>query len=243
VAVGGSRGNEQVVARISSRPIPDRALVSHARIHILANGRTVLDAAVPRCALCRIELPRDLQVVDLDGDPYPDVALRLRTGEGSCCAWLDVFHRVGTRYAAVARNFYSCAVTLRDLDGDGRSEIVACDSRFTARFAVGADSRTPLRVWRFGDGRFELATRAFPAALRADATRAWSAVQAARGRRDIRGVFAAWAADSILLGDGPEIWRRAESLRRSGALSGDEGPAGATYVAFLRRQLAALGYR
>jgi hypothetical protein len=235
--------SERIEARVSSQPTADRALLSHPRIRIRVNGRIVLNAPVPGCTVCHIDIAHDLHIADLDGDGHLEVALRLMTPRGRCCAWLDVFHRSGARWATATRNFYGCAVGVRDLDANGTEEIVACDSRFANRFTDSAGSLMPLRVWRFGGGRFDLVTRAFPAAIRADEQRAWTISRSFRAkRRDVRGVLAAWAADKALLGEAPDAWRRLGALARAGALTGVDGPQGARYVAFLRRQLATLGY-
>jgi hypothetical protein len=231
-----SASGEDVQATLSARPSSDAAFVSHPRLRIRVRGRTVFDAPVPGCAVCRIDVGRDLHVVDLDGDGHLEVALVLRTGRGRCCSHLDVFRASGARYVASSRSFWGCKLAVRDL-GDRTPRVVACDSRFSGRFAAAADSLEPIRIWRVVAGRFVLATRAHPGAIRDDAARAWRHVEVYRGHRDVRGVLAAWVADELMLGRADSAWARVGALRRAGALG-----AGAGYPATLRRQLAALGY-
>jgi hypothetical protein len=237
------RQAESVQASLSSSPSPETDRLLHPRLRIRRNGRTMYDAPVPGCAQqCRIDVARDLKILDLDGDGRLEVILRVSTLGDACCTIVDVFHRSGTSIAVISRNLYSCGAALRDLDGNGRAEIATCDPRFAGRFAAQEDSRAPLRVLALRAGQLAVVTRAYPAATRTDAAAAWRAYRARRANgEDVRGVLAARVADECLLGNG----RPALSFLRSlpaAELGGGDGAQGAGYVAALRRTLRAFGY-
>jgi hypothetical protein len=234
---------DDVQASLTSSPSPDSDRLLHARLRIRANGRTVYDAPVPGCpAQCRIDVGRDLKVVDLDGDRRLEVTLRVTTLGDTCCTILDVFRRSGARFGALSENVSGCDATLRDLDGDRRIEVATCDPRFVGRFAAREDSRGPLRVLALRAGRLAPVTDAYPAALRADAASAWREYRVRRANgEDVRGVLAARVADECLLGNGPAALKALRSLPAAD-LEGADGPQGTAYIAALQRTLRAFGY-
>jgi hypothetical protein len=246
VAQGRAAGpstTDDVQASLSSSPSADTERLLHPRLRIRANGHVLYDAPVPGCpARCRIDAAHDLKVTDLDADGRLEVTLRVSTLGDTCCTILDVFRRSGSRVVALSQNLYGCGATLRDLDGDRTVEIATCDPRFSGRFAAPEDSRGPLRVLGLRNGRLAVVTRAYPAALGADAAAAWRAYQAKRANgEDVRGVLAARVADESLLGNGPAALKLLRSLPAED-LAGGAGPQGAEFVAALQRALRAFGY-
>jgi hypothetical protein len=239
----GPPTTDAVQASLTSSPSPDTDRLLHARLQIRANGRTVYDSPVPGCQeQCRIDVRRDLRVVDLDNDGRLEVTLRVATLGDACCTILDVFRRSGARFGAISRNLSGCGATLRDLDGDRRIEIATCDPRFMGRFATRADSRGPRGGGARRGGRRAPDTRAYSAAIRTDAAAAWREYRTRRANGDdVRGVLAARVADECLLGNGPAALTFLRSLPAAELGRGD-GPQGADYIAALRRTLRALGY-
>jgi hypothetical protein len=234
---------DAVQASLSSSPSPDGDRLLHPRLRIRANGHTVYDAPVPGCPVqCRIDVARDLKVSDLDADGRLEVTVLAATLGDACCTILDVFQRRGTRVVALSQNLQSCGAALRDLDGDHTQEIATCDPRFSGRLAAPEDSRGPLRVWALRRGRLAVVTRAYPAAIRADAADAWREYQRRKANgEDVRGVLAARVADECLLGNAAAALRLVRSLPAEELGGGDAAQAPA-YVAALLRTLRTLGY-
>jgi hypothetical protein len=235
---------ERIQARLTYTETDRPGLVAGARLKITVDGHTLMNRPLPGCALCFIR-GNSLHISDLDGDARDEVAVTLKTTGAHCCSVLDVSRRVGSRFVGVSRSFRGCALTLRDLDRDGRLEVVACDYRFNSLFTSYADSVAPARIWEFDQGSFRLVTRRFAAHVRADADAAFKAyrrLRTERPRREVRGALAAWAADECLLGEAAQVWPRLKAARKAGELVGSGGPQGAAYVNALRAQLVRLGY-
>lgn len=195
-----------------------------------------------------------LRVADLDGDSILEVALTFYTGGAHCCFGVQVYRQAsdGGYEPGPERDVGNPPVAMRDLDGDGRLELVTGDDRFAYKFTGYALSGFPLRVWTYERGRLRNRTRSQRAAARVDAARWWHEYRRRRGRMDARGVFAAWAADTCLLGRCGRVRRElARGVRRGWLDSGpapfpgfrDTYPAGRAHARSLLRFLARTGYR
>jgi hypothetical protein len=183
---------------------------------------------------------RSVSVRDLDGDAEPEVVLDLYWGGAHCCWYSQLYRwlpREGT-YRALVHLWGNQPYRLRDLDGDGISELMAHDDRFAYAFASFADSSWPIRVLRYRSGRLTVATRAFRGPIKRDAARQWRTAQ--RTGRANEGILAAWAADECLLGSSQKAFATLGRLGRQGRLRGDERPA--AYLVHLRRFLRRTGY-
>ena len=157
-----------------------------------------------------------LQVVDLEGTGEPTVVLHLYTGGEHCCQVLQIFSYDAATgsYQLAERDFGDAADLVADVAGDRRLEIESADDRFAYRFTSYAFSGLPLQIWRFQGGRLVDATRAFPAALAADAARQWAAFLANRRKGLGLGFIAAWTADETLLGRRTAAERRLRTEAR-----------------------------
>ncbi len=226
------------------------------RLTIVRAGTTVFDGdpGVRGCtgpdAGCAVQPfgSGPLTVRDLDGDAEPDVLVWLFTGGAHCCAVVRALHLdpgAGT-FAGPTRNFRDATPTLRDLDADGRPELLGADARFAFAFASFAGSGLPLQVTALRGGVFTDVTRRFPGRIRADGRR-WKRVYRAQLRGDAgeqHGALAAWVADRYLLGEG----RAAQAFLRRELATGhlDRGAtprSGRAFVRALKRTLRQLGYR
>ena len=114
-----------------------------------------------------------LLVKDLEGNHQPDVVLELNSGGAHCCSIVQVFafDPGAMTYRGIEHNFRDAGALLTDVSGHGRFEFESADDRFAYEFASFAYSGLPLQIWRLQDGRLRNATREFPRALAADASR------------------------------------------------------------------------
>jgi hypothetical protein len=189
---------------------------------------------------------KSVHVADLDGDGEPEVSLDLNTGGAHCCWMFWAYRWDGASYTSLEIQAGSFGYTQRDLNSDGRPEWVATDPRFEYLFTSFAGSGVPLRIYAYQAAKFVVVTKRYPALIRKDAARYWRFVQQGLKAhpRDVRGLFAAWAADEYLLGKGTGVWPVLNAAARRGELGGDRGlgPTGAAYIAKLRLKLRQFGY-
>ena len=223
--------------------------VSKLRLRVTYRGVVVYDRAVPLPPDCLADgcllgfgssRSRAFQLVDLGSSKGPAALIWFWTGGAHCCTVVRAVSIPGG--ATAAKNFGNPGARLTTLD---RSRVfVSGDDRFNYVFTSYAASGVPIRIWRFRNGRFLDVTRQFPERIAADAARWWRlTLRESRARRDARGVFAAWAADTCALGKAATV-RRELAIRVAGGAFRVEpdGLVGAQYATALRRKLSAWGY-
>ena len=181
--------------------------------------------------------PSPLRLRDLDGDGEPEAIVRLFSGGAHCCEVASVasFDAATGTYRLTAHSFSDASWLLRDLGGSASPEFVSWDARWAYWGGVYAGSPQPLQVWSFANGAFVDVTRGFPAALRRDQRRQWTAAGRARRHGDMfTGALAAYVADGYSLGrPGPALARVRAALPAKGR---------ARFLKALHNQLRRLGY-
>ena len=107
---------------------------------------------------------------DLDGDGTVEVFLDLYSGGAHCCESTRFYSGVRP---VVEREWGDVFYRLRDLDGDGRRELVSADPAFSGAFTSFAGSVFPLQVLAWRTDRLVDVTRTAPVRLllRAEARR------------------------------------------------------------------------
>lgn len=200
------------------------------------------DCRAGGCTRLEVSGFRFLELRRLDG-PSPTAVIWLYTGGAHCCTVLMLVPLDGR--ATVSRNFGDPGARFATIRG--APVLLSADPRFAYLFTSYAASGLPLQVWRLRRGRLVDVTRSYPDRVRADAAEWWRIYVRARRRGDeVRGVFAAWAADACALGRRADVERRlAEALRRgdfSGSATEGFGPRGGAYAAALRARLRTWGY-
>ncbi len=171
---------------------------------------------------------RSLSLTDLDGDGEPEVVLDLYWGGAHCCWYTQIY-----RYDAATGNYVplvhvwgNVAYVLADLDHDGRQELVSRDDRFSYAFASFADSRWPVRILAYRQGKLTVVTTSYPSEIKRDSASLWHEAMA-RGRRKAsnQGIMAAWAADQCMLKRCAIAFRSIAALSKTGRVHGDLEPA------------------
>ncbi len=225
------------------------------RIAIRRRGRLVLSGPLIAvgCKDCAISgfstiIGNPLKIRDLDADDEPEVLVDLYSGGAHCC-WLTVFLRFdGRTYRKTTTVWGDPSYELRDLDGDGRPELVSADDRFAYQFTYYAASALPVQIWHYDHGARTDVTARYPAVVRSDAATLWAGYIHDRSdeKADVRGVLAAWLADEYRLGLADEGWSKIRAAFARGELSAPRvdplWPAGQKYLSALRSFLAKSGY-
>jgi hypothetical protein len=193
----------------------------------------------------------DLDVVDLDGDGDPEVLVTANTGGAHCCTRLGVWdHRPQTSgYGHIVEDFGNVGYALKDVDRDGRPELVTADDAFAYTFTAYALSGFPMKVVRWTrepSPGFVDVTRSFPAMIRKDAAEWLHLTRKVRRGDDARGVLAAYAADMYMLGKAKTARAEIARQRRRGVLGSRTDrtwPGGSRFEPALLRFLHQRGYR
>lgn len=229
---------------------------SDLRLSVRRRGVNVLTTPVARlachdCSVAGIDTlanPAPLTVRDLDGDGEPEVLLDLYTGGAHCCFYTIILRHDGRRYSGSVAFWGDPGYELRDLDRDGRPELVTADDRFAYAFTSYAGSVLPLLIRRYDHCKLNDVTVEYPALVRAEAARLRGEyVRDQRSRdADLRGLLAGWLADEYRLGRGAQGWSLIEAAYRRGELSAPRvdpiWPAGRKYHTALRAFLVKTGY-
>ena len=225
--------------------------VTKLRLRVTHRGVVVYNRVVPLprdcipggCQLGFGAGSRSFQLVDLGSSNGPTALIWLWTGGAHCCTVLRVVSIPDG--ALAAKNFSDPGAKLALLHGS--RVFVSADDRFVYRFTSYADSGFPIQIWRFRNGRFSDVTRLFPEKIAADTAFWWKVAQRERrAKGDVRGVFAAWAADMCALGKKATFEKELAIELAAGVFSAPRAtpawPTGPQYASVLRRQLAAWGY-
>jgi hypothetical protein len=188
-----------------------------------------------------------LQVVDLNGDGEPEVLVDAYTGGAHCCAITELAAFNGSGYAVQELFWGDPGYELKDLDGDGRPELVSLDDAFAGAFTSFAASFFPPRVVDYDPavkGVLRDVTDHFVALIRKNQQQALHALKRARRQHyETLGAVAAYVADLYLLGDPGHVRPYLKRARERGDLRTISGPAPRSFerrlLAFLKKQ----GYR
>ena len=232
---------------------------SNLRVTIDRGGALLIDTAVEDlCDGCG-GWPADMgskeitsvNVVDLDADGEPEVLVDLYSGGANCC-WYSVswrFDEVQNKYIyKLLRPGLSFPYTLKDLNGDGSPEFKTVDYRFAYKYGSNADTPRPLRIFQWDGGKLVDVTISFPGLAAKDAAEMYKLYLSVRHEKqtNVRGVLAAYVADSYNAHNGPAAYKRVVAAYHRHELdrkiTGDIGPFGRKYLVSLRKFLKKLGY-
>jgi len=184
-----------------------------------------------------------LEVRDLGGSA-PAAVLWLYSGGAHCCSIVEIVPLGGG--PVLMHNF-----------GDPGAQLIrvgattlfrTADDRFAYLFTSYAASGFPLSLFRLRGGRLVEVTPSYRGRIAADARNLWGWVaKIRRQKQEVRGLFAAWAADACRLSGRARVEKVTASLARAGVFSPPftepgAGPKGARFPVVLLRDLTRWGY-
>jgi hypothetical protein len=225
-------------------------------VRISRGGRRLFSERVPRYRQSyRVEPSLGtrgwFQVRDLDGDREPEVVLLVDWSGLQCCWWSRIYRFDRSRATFIADSYWwggsRSIPSVRDVDGDGRPELVSSDDRFQQIATPYVGLLEPIRIWSYRHGRMYDVTQRHPRLVRNDAKGLWQLYLQSRGHRDVRHVLTAWAADEYVLGRAGAVDRAlVRALRRGDLATRFESsgyprdPRG--YIRAMKKFLRRLGY-
>lgn len=223
---------------------------SDVRLQIVRSGQVVLNRPLgPICDYCEpaplggiFDDESSLRVRDLDRDGEPEVVIDFYWGGAHCCFYSYVASRRSDgSYSLKRRTWGDVRYRLADLNGDGTIEFRARNPRFSYAFASYASSWWPLQIWNVRSGSFVDVTRRHKRAVATDTARIWRRYHRyRRAGREVRGVLAAYLANTYSLGTSRRGWRRVRRAIRGRCFDCTARPDG--YLRKLKRFLRRTGY-
>jgi hypothetical protein len=208
-------------------------------------GRPVLTIARAGHIVFRRSQPAtaaSVRVLHLEAGSEPQVLVQL-TGRGHTVEEVLAYDARRHTYTAIQHDFLDSAVTLRDLDHNGRFAFLTTDPAFAGRFTDAAHSGRPVQVYEVFGSMFGLVTGADPKLISADAAhwlRAYKS-RASTGWADSVGYIAAWAADENELGAMHSADAYLSQEAKAGHLNGTK-LSGRRFAVALDQFLYAAGY-
>ena len=170
----------------------------------------------------------------------PRLGVDLYTG-GAHCVLLTMIYTLGAQGLArrIQQSWGSAGYRLVDIDGDGTFEFQSANDGFAHAFTDYADSVDPIQIWGSTGRKARRHDEELPGTIAADAKTLMKLYLRQRAERDVRGVLAAYVADSrfsaLRIRDGRSLtprWREVTSTKGYG------GAHGSQYIANLRKFLA-----
>jgi hypothetical protein len=231
-----------------------------AHVTIVRAGQTLLDQDLGK--ECRYCTPwpasmaqsgvSSVNVVDLDADGEPEVLIDLYSGGANCCWYTNSYRFDANQNKYIfklLRPGLSFPYTLKDLDGDGVPEFKSVDYRFAYKYGSNVDTPRPLRIFDWGPGgKLVDVTISYPQLAARDAAvmyKGYLRFRKVKGA-NVRGLLAAYVADSYNAHNGRAAWRRVVAAYHRGDVDrqskGDVGPFGRKYLVSLQRFLKKTGY-
>lgn len=180
-----------------------------------------------------------MRILDLDRDNEPEILVdlvSLKDGQ-RCCNYSFIYrYEPQQKNYLVLKHFWgNVSYELQDLDRDGIPEFQSQDGRFAEAFASYADSRFPLKIWQYLQGKMQDVTRQYPVLVYTNASELWlESNQRQSNNQDVKGVLAAYLASQYILGQEAEGWQLVEK--------GYQGNDRSQFLAELRDFLTDTGY-
>jgi hypothetical protein len=218
-------------------------------------GQRLVDKALgtdsPWPAAAGTKGQKSIRVVDLDADGEPEVLVELFTGGANCCFYTESWRWDDANAAYVEQTLrpsLSFPYVLKDLNNDGVLEFRSVDYRFAYEYGSNADTPRPLQIFDWNGGNLVDVTIGYPKLAARDASSLYRVYLRIRKQKDanLRGVLAAYLADSYRAGKGKAAWRNVVAAYHHGELGkkspADAGAFGKRYLISVRKFLNKLGY-
>ncbi len=180
-----------------------------------------------------------LRVRDLDGDKEPEVLADLvSTKSGVHCCNYSFIYRYDSatkKYTHIKHFWGNVSYEIVDYGKNDLPEFKSLDWRFAEAFTNYADSRLPLQIWQYRQGKMQDVTKQYPVQVYTNSCELWlESNKYLNENKDTKGVLAAYMANQYVLGQQVESWQLLERVYQA--------PDRTQFFGKLREFLVSTGY-
>jgi hypothetical protein len=146
---------------------------------------------------------------DLDKNNLPEIIVSTYSGGAHCCTNFQIYTWQKDRFIETETGYLDgYGGEFKDLNGDGKIELVMADNAFLYRFSGYASSFPPTQILSFNNGEFKNVTRQYSQELKSTVWQMYQAfVEAKKESYELNGILAGYVAQKILLGGYEEGWK------------------------------------
>ena len=200
------------------------------RIKIIRNGQSLLEEPVliPTRSLAdnpdkkaseEVSEGRllSLRIRDLDGDKEPEVLADLVSINSGvrCCNYSFIYRydSAAKKYTHIKHFWGNVTYEIVDNGKNDIPEFKSEDGRFSEAFTNYADSRFPLQVWQYRQGKMQDVTKQYPVEVYTNSAELWleSNKRVSEGG-EVKGVLAAFLASKYVMGQDAQGWQLVERV-------------------------------
>jgi hypothetical protein len=200
------------------------------RIKIIRDGQSLLQETVLIPTRSLVDNPEQkasdeisegrllsLRVRDLDGDKEPEVLADLvSTKSGVRCCNYSFIYRYDTeakKYTHIKHFWGNVSYEIVDFGKNDIPELKSLDGRFAEAFTNYADSRLPLQIWEYRQGKMLDVTKQYPVQVYTNSCELWlESNKRLSEDGEAKGVLAAYMANQYVLGQEVESWQLLERV-------------------------------
>jgi hypothetical protein len=200
------------------------------RIKIIRNGQTLLEEPVLVPTRSFVDDPDNkpneevsegrllsLRVRDLDGDKEAEVLadlVSLKSGN-RCCNYSFIYRYEPSlkKYSHIKHFWGNVSYEIVDFGKNDIPEFRSLDGRFAEAFTNYADSRLPLQIWQYRQGKMADVTKQYPVEIYTNSCELWLESRKRLSEDgEVKGILAAYMANQYLLGQNVESWQLLERV-------------------------------
>lgn len=109
-----------------------------------------------------IERITSITALDLDTNGSKEILIETYSGGAHCCTSLYIARANSNSFKYLDTIYWgNCGFEIKDLNNDGRKEIIGCNDMFAYYFTNFAQSRFPVVIYNFSDNKVKMANEKF----------------------------------------------------------------------------------
>jgi len=199
------------------------------RIKIIRNGQTLLEEPVLIPISPILDINEEVsegrllsvRIRDFDGDKEPEVLADLVSINNGvrCCNYSFIYrYDPGAKKYTHIKHFWgNVSYEIVDFGKNDIPEFKSQDGRFAEAFTNYADSRLPLRIWQYRQGKMEDVTKQYPVEVYTNSAELWlESRKRSSEDAEVKGVLAAFMASKYVAGQEAEGWQLLDKVYQGG---------------------------